>query len=105
MGQAGSGVATTLPAGAVAPVASLEDGKHTLVILKVAENMEMRVKYPDGWERDHQAKDIVELAPKIVNNLRTRYGVESAQMVDAPKVLEVGATIVMEVANGKQSEL
>lgn len=96
MANKSSARATALPAGAVPASASLEAGKHKLTILHIGENNEMRVQYPDGWERDHQAKDVAELCPKIANNLRNRYGCASIAFLTAP-ALEEGAVIEVEV--------
>ena len=88
--------AGVLPAGSVAPVASLASGIHQVEILKIGENNEMVVEYPDGWTRDHQAKDNVELCAKITNNLRARYGIESVKFISAPEIGE-GAVYEVEV--------
>lgn len=86
-----------LPAGSDPVVTTLEKGAHEITIVRTSENNEMRVAYPDGWERDHQATTPQELAPKIVNNLRARYGVESVTITRIPAELSEGATFVVEV--------
>lgn len=91
--------ASTLPAGSIPPSESLSDGEVQIKIVSVRENNELSVEYPGGFVRDHQARGIEELIPKIVNNLRARYGVEAALVVTAPPIAE-GATIIMEVSNG-----
>jgi len=90
--------ASLMPAGSVPPVASLEDGDVGIIITKVKENNELEVTYPDGFVRDHQAVAIEDLIPKIVNNLRARYGVASVTTKTAPAIAE-GVRIVMEVSN------
>lgn len=89
--------ASVLPAGSDPVVKELKPGKHKLTITSVRENNELTVQYPCGWTRDHQAKDMPELAPKIVNNLRARYGVESVSVTQAPTSLKKDAVIEIEV--------
>jgi len=91
-------VAGTMPAGSVAPVDSLDDGDIEITIVKVKDNNELEVAYPNGFTRDHQAASIEELLPKIVSNLRARYGIKSVTTKVAPQISE-GAKIVMEVSN------
>ncbi len=90
--------ASTLPAGSVPPVASLDDGMIEIKIIKVRENNELSVQYPDGFVRDHQAATVEDLIPKIVNNLRARFGVQSVSTITAPEIA-LNAKIIMEVFN------
>lgn len=92
-----SAKAGLLPAGSDPVKATLKQGVHEITVVKTGENNELRVKYPDGWERDHQATTPQELAPKIVNNLRARYGVESVTINKIPDGLTVSATFAVEI--------
>ena len=86
-----------LPAGSDPIVTTLEKGEHRVVIVKNYDNNELRAKYPDGFERDHQAATPQELAPKIVNNFRARYGAEAVTITKLPSDLTEGATFLVEI--------
>lgn len=104
--MAKSGVtAGLLPAGS-AVVAKLDNGTIEVVVNKVEpvgdnpdDGFYAECVYPGGFTKDHQVKTSEELAPKIVNMLRGRYGVVSVNITTLPK-LGAGITIEAEVANG-----
>lgn len=98
-----------LPAGTLAPVAELPDGTVAINITNIQsagtgkdDGVYVECEYPDGWKRDHHVwgqNQAADIATKIVNNLKSRYGIESVSTVTLPTELKVGATIVMEVKN------
>lgn len=94
--------ASILPAGSIPPVSSLVDGEIKIKILKIisdgGKRFYLTCEYPNGFIKEHQAGDAVELAPKLVNNLRAVFGIESAA-VKIPFAFKEGAIIVMEVKN------
>lgn len=54
------------------------------------------VQYPDGFTKDHQVKNVEDLAPKITSQMRGHYGVTSVKFLSLPPSLEEGE--VVEVA-------
>lgn len=92
--------ASTLPAGSLPPVASLNKGKVTVTIKKSTPDSSggfyLVVAYPDKWGRDHHVQSITELVSKVVDNLRARYGVEAVNTLEVGG-LSTGDKIIMEI--------
>lgn len=85
------GSAAVLPPGTLPTVALQgDDQTMTIEIVTADEIPEAKVVYPDGYEKWHQAKDIIELLGKIGGTLRGRYGIYGYSIVSTPGVLEVG---------------
>jgi len=87
---------TLLPAGSVGPVASLEDGGHSLAIVQkdaYEGGHYIYIRFPDDFRKTFQVKKVTELAASISNILRARYGVKSLQFVKINEDMNVGDTI------------
>lgn len=99
-GTAKSARTSIFPAGTLPPEDSLEDGSTIqITITRIMENNELELGYPNRYFKTHQAEDILQLVPKIVNVLKSRYGIESVNTLTAPTISE-GAIITMEVFYG-----
>lgn len=74
-------LATSLPAGSLAPIAHLKSGEHILNIVQRdidgGGSYYVYIKFPDDFRKTFQVKKITELTASISNVLRYRYGVES----------------------------
>lgn len=57
----------------------------------------VRCVYPGGFARSHQVKGVQDLLPKVVNQIRPRYGFAEAIVTAAPEALASGAAIELEV--------
>lgn len=90
-----------LPPGTL-PTIKLEGNRHTLKLRTIhpEEIPEIKVEYPDGFQKWHQAKDIVELLGKIGGTLKGRYGIEGYAILSTPGALELG-DIDIEVTHGQ----
>lgn len=91
---------TVLPAGSDPVVSSMDAGTYdfTFGTVTLTEGRTfVEITYPDGWKREHHVIDAADLASKIINNLRARFGVESVSIVSLPKELEAGAILTVEV--------
>lgn len=125
MSEVLSGTAVILPPGSVAPKASLPSGTITItvesapgendglfardangnVILDaesnptpaVSENVVAKCVYPDGFTKNHQTNSPADLVGKIINQLRSYYGVTEAKVISLPEAVTAGATFEMEI--------
>lgn len=92
------------PAGSAVST-SLDDGVVTLIIkgIQPLENgCYVTLEYPGGFIKDHQVVEPLDLLPKIVNQLRGRYGVDAVKVLTNP-ILETNFLIDVEVTNGAKS--
>jgi hypothetical protein len=62
-----------------------------------SEHFMARCVYPDGWVKAHQVKTIEDLLPRIVNQLRWRFGITEVKFIQTPSELKAGVTITVEV--------
>lgn len=108
------GIGTVLPEGTIPMRHGLTDGAAEVRIEAVdpengydetgkpvpSDHMHARCVYPCGFVKDHQVKDVEDLLPKVVSQLRGRYGVQEVKITKAPKSLAAGGIIAVEVVNG-----
>lgn len=80
-----------LPPGTL-PTEKLEGNKHTLAILVVTpdEPPQVKVGYPDGYQKWHHQKDIATLIGSIGGTLKGRFGVNEYKVLSAPNKIELG---------------
>ena len=109
-----SGTGTVLPPGMIAAKHGLTDGTAEVHIKALnpengyddegkprpGEHVMAECVYPGGFSREHQVKAVEDLLPRVINQLRGRYGVTEVTITKAPKELKAGEIIVMEVKNG-----
>lgn len=97
-----------LPPGSVPPVATLPPGKVTVTVESApgendgiegatSENVVAKCVYPDGFTKNHQTNSPQDLAVKVLNTLRSRYGVAEVNVTKLPEQVVAGATIELEV--------
>jgi len=100
MTQKASASTLVLPAGSDPVVTHLEQGEYEIPIRAVTPTEGRtfaEVTYPDGWVREHHVTDATDLASKIVNNIRARFGAETVTIKSLPKALKAGASVGVEV--------
>jgi hypothetical protein len=68
--------------------------------LPIDESFMARCVYPDGFVKEHQVKSVQDLLPKVINQIRSRYGFAEANITALPKQLKAGTAIELEVTNG-----
>jgi hypothetical protein len=99
------GIGTVLPPGMAKPAASLPAGRCEVRILSHTtdggDGTYAACEYPDGFVKEHQAKELSDLLPRVVTVLRSRYGVHTAAFVTTPADLS-GGIIILEVTNGPE---
>lgn len=89
-----SATGTVLPAGS--PVAALPEGGYSVTIDGFDESGMVRCVYPDGFVKHHQAGTVAELAEKVTNQLRGRYGATEVVFATAPAELAAGESFAVE---------
>lgn len=67
--------------------------KETLLPTEFGERFYVTMNYPGDITKDHQVKDIEELLPKIVAQLRGHYGVDTVKFTKIPNSLEAGEAV------------
>ena len=74
------------------PTVDLADGKQTLVILVVTpdEPPQVKIGYPDGYQKWHHQKDMEALIGSIGGTLKGRYNVNDFKVLSMPKQIELG---------------
>lgn len=60
-----------------------------------SDHLNVVVKYPDGYERHHQAKDLHDLLAKISGQLKNRYNLAAFEFTALPEKLAAGNTITV----------
>lgn len=94
MSPQGSG--SVLPAGSVAPAASLPEGENVVTVDHIEEDGGLvNCVYPDGFAYSHGAADVSELLTKVTGQLKGRYGWSEVTFVSVPADIEPGATITV----------
>lgn len=102
MGISGTGL--VLPAGHNKETISLEGLDLIVTLEKVAgeneglfdangepatsEHLMADCVYPDGFKKSHQVKGVADLAEKITNIMKSRYGLESVPFLEIPSELK-----------------
>lgn len=92
---------SVLPAGS-AVVGSLDNGTYELPIKSITVDGDCQmnyVEYPDGFTKAHQGLQPADVAAKITNQVKGRYGA-NAVIKALPAALIEGAIIEIEVTNG-----
>ena len=87
-----SGKGTVIPSGA-GPKYPLSAGSHTIKIIGMEPaNQIVKVEYPDGFQKNHQAGDMKSLFLKVAALINSRYDIETFRFGDTP-AFKVGAEI------------
>ena len=98
------GIGSILPPDSLPPVASLA-GEFEVVIEHIdpsgSGDVLARCRYPDGFIKHHQCAGVLDLLPKIISQIRARYGTEEVNIVEVPQALDAGSVIRMETADGE----
>jgi hypothetical protein len=89
-----SGEGQVLPAGSAPPKATLP-ASYAVSIDGFDESGMIRCVYPDGFVKHHQADTVEELAAKLVNQLRGRYGATDVAFATAPKSIAAGESFTV----------
>lgn len=83
-----------LPPGTTAP-GTLPAGGYAVTVDGFDAAGTIRCVYPDGFVKHHQAGAVDELAAKIANQLKGRYGAPSVDFDTVPKAIKAGATFTV----------
>ena len=98
------GQGTVLPPSTL-PAKKLSGDKLTLRIDAVNTDLveipEVRIVYPDGYAKWHQAEDIAGLMAKVSGTLKGRYGVEGFAIASTPGKLAKGEIKLTDVTYGQ----
>lgn len=104
-----SGEGLVLPAGTLPPASVLPEGEIRVVIDNVqpengyaesgeaipSDHQMVRLAYPDGFVKNHQAADITTLLSKIAAVMRGRFGLEEVKYESVPSSLQAGEFITI----------
>ncbi len=82
-----------LPAGTF-PRIKLSGDQLTIEIVSTPA-WEVIVRYPDGYQRHHQASSVLQLLEKIDGQLRKRYNLEGYSVLRTPQSISTGETLVI----------
>ena len=92
---------TSLPAGSLAPIASLGSGDHELKIVQKEPdgdgNFYIYIEFPDGFRKTFQVLKITDLTAKLAANLKARYGIESLRFTRVSEKMDLGDIILINV--------
>ncbi|MCE9566360.1 MAG: hypothetical protein K8U57_30420 [Planctomycetes bacterium] len=90
------GTGAVLPPGSTPAIATLPEGGYKVVISGFDESGMIRCVYPGEFVKHHQAETVEELAGKVVNQLRARYGVQEIPFASVPKEIAAGESFTVE---------
>jgi hypothetical protein len=84
-----------MPAGTLRAADVLPPGNCEVVIDGFDESGLARLVYPGGFVKHHQASTVEELAGKVVNQLRGRYGADGVEFVSVPAEVAPGEAFII----------
>lgn len=85
-----NGTGMVLPQGSFKPAHSLPEGELLVTISGTDDSGLLRLEYPNGVIKHHQAENVTELAGKVVNALRGLFGVTQVEFIALPESLASG---------------
>lgn len=92
------GRAIVMPEGSVPKVILSGDTLHVkLLSHSVQDSWTACVQYPDGYLRQHQVSNVIELLDKIAGQLKTRYNIQSFHFIAVPQALEPSTITIGEI--------
>jgi len=78
------------------PAAALPEGGYSVTIDGFDESGMVRCVYPGGFVKHHQVGTVAELAAKVTNQLRGRYGATDVSFATIPAGLTAGEAFTVE---------
>ncbi|WP_020467880.1 hypothetical protein [Zavarzinella formosa] len=89
-----TGTGAVLPQGS--PIDTLPEGGYEVTIDGLDDSGLLRCVYPNGFVKHHQVNTVEELAVRVTNQLRARYGANEIVFAHAPASLDAGQSFVVE---------
>lgn len=83
-----------LPAGST-PASVTLPATYTVTIDGFDDSGLVRCVYPDGFVKHHQSEAVDDLAAKVVNQLRGRYGAGEVTFAAVPKAIKAGQSFTV----------
>lgn len=92
------GRAIVMPEGSVPKVILSGDTLHVkLLSYSIPDSWTACVQYPDGYQRQHQVANVIDLLDKIAGQLKTRYNIQSFHFLAVPQALEPSTITIGEI--------